>query len=85
MIARNGSFVMLIGRLSLSACQDVIAPISNQAQLCIADTDCDDTFFCSEGRCLRSSAPRCGDGTIDAEAACDDGNRDNTDSCVAMG
>ena len=83
MIARSGCFLILMGCLALSACQDVIAPISDKAQLCIADTDCDDTFFCSDGRCLRPSAPRCGDGKLDPQEACDDGNRDDADGCVA--
>ena len=82
MIVRSGCFLILMGCLALSACQDVIAPISDQAQLCIADTDCDDTFFCSDGRCLRPSGPRCGDGKLDPQEACDDGNRDDADGCV---
>ena len=82
MIARSGFFLMLMGCALISACQDVIAPISDKAQLCVADSDCDDTFFCSDGRCLRPSGPRCGDGQLDAQEACDDGNRDSTDACV---
>ena len=60
----------------------MIAPIDDPAQVCVADSDCDDTFFCVDGRCLRPSGPRCGDGTLDAQEACDDGNRDDADACV---
>ena len=79
---RQPSLLCALVLLTLGACQDVIAPISDQAKLCIADTDCDDTFFCSGGRCLRPSGPRCGDGKLDGQEACDDGNRDDADACV---
>ncbi|MEE2834391.1 MAG: DUF4215 domain-containing protein [Myxococcota bacterium] len=67
----------------LAACAQTVAPINQTAQLCIADSDCDDTFFCTEGLCLRADAPRCGDGVVDAQEGCDDGNRDDSDACVS--
>ena len=64
------------------ACSEWIAPVQDTAQLCIVDSDCSDTFFCQNGRCLRSSSPRCGDGVIGANETCDDGNRVDSDGCV---
>ena len=66
----------------LGSCQDLIAPIDDSAQVCVADSDCPDSFFCTSGRCLRAGGMRCGNGQIEGEERCDDGNRNNNDYCL---
>ena len=64
-------------------CGDWLAPVNVAATTCQSDQGCAATFFCIEGRCLRSSEPRCGDGKVQAERGelCDDGNHDDDDAC----
>jgi cysteine-rich repeat protein len=61
---------------------------------CTTDADCDDkdpctTEVCAGGKCLysQSNAPGCvttvcGNGIIEGNEQCDDGNMDNTDTCT---
>ena len=69
----------------VSGCADWIAPIDPSTETCGADQPpCVEPFVCSDGLCLRSSEPRCGDGILQTEASeqCDDGNLSDDDRCV---
>ncbi|MDE0883709.1 MAG: DUF4215 domain-containing protein, partial [Myxococcota bacterium] len=78
--------LIVVGLLSGIGCVEALAPIDLGSISCDSDTDCSNGLFClgdeGEKRCLRSSAPRCGDAVINDADACDDGNRVDEDACT---
>ncbi len=82
MSARQLRWLLIGISWAVVGCQEVLAPINDPAIACVADADCLDGFFCTSGRCLRASGIRCGNGQVEGEEKCDDGNRNPNDQCV---
>jgi cysteine-rich repeat protein len=58
-------------------------PVATEGCPCTGGGGCDQGLECSEGTCIPIQAV-CGNGQVEADEACDDGNDDDTDSCTSL-
>jgi len=69
--------------LSLSSCFAAEVDLDRSSIRCAVDDDCPVDARCRADRCVSHDLPeRCGDGIIDLDGECDDGNGDPTDACA---